>query len=320
MEFKDYYEIMGVSRDATQDEIKRAYRKLARKYHPDVSKEPDAEQRFKEIGEAYEVLKDPEKRAAYDQLGANWQQGQDFRPPPDWDQGFEFHGGGYTGADAEQFSDFFESLFGRARGGRRYTYTTGGAGGFDMRGEDTYAKVLIDIEDAYNGATRTLTLKHTELGPDGRPQLKERTLNVRIPKGVRQGQHIRLAKQGSPGIGKGEPGDLYLEVEFRPHPFYRVEGKDLYLDLPVAPWEAALGAKVKVPTPAGSVDLKIPPGSAGGRKLRLRGKGIPAKQPGDFYVVLQIALPPADSDSAKAAYEAFSKAFPGFNPRSRLGV
>ena len=320
MEFKDYYEIMGVSRDATQDEIKRAYRKLARKYHPDVSKEPDAEQRFKEIGEAYEVLKDPEKRAAYDQLGANWQQGQDFRPPPDWDQGFEFHGGGYTGADAEQFSDFFESLFGRARGGRRYTYTTGGAGGFDMRGEDTYAKVLIDIEDAYNGATRTLTLKHTELGPDGRPQLKERTLNVRIPKGVRQGQHIRLAKQGSPGIGKGEPGDLYLEVEFRPHPFYRVEGKDLYLDLPVAPWEAALGAKVKVPTPAGSVDLKIPPGSAGGRKLRLRGKGIPAKQPGDFYVVLQIALPPADSDDAKAAYEAFSKAFPGFNPRSRLGV
>ncbi len=324
MEFKDYYEIMGVSRDATQDEIKRAYRKLARKYHPDVSKEPDAEQRFKEIGEAYEVLKDPEKRAAYDQLGANWQQGQDFRPPPDWDQGFEFHGGGYTGADAEQFSDFFESLFGRARGGggRRYTYSTGGAGGggFDMPGEDTYAKVMIDIEDAYNGATRAMTLRHTELGPDGRPQLKERTLNVRIPKGVRQGQHIRLAKQGSPGVGKGEPGDLYLEVEFRPHPFYRVEGKDVYLDLPVAPWEAALGAKVKVPTPAGAVDLKIPAGSAAGRKLRLKGKGIPAKQPGDFYVVLQIALPPADDDKARAAYEEFGKAFPGFNPRARLGV
>ncbi|RMG35770.1 MAG: J domain-containing protein [Gammaproteobacteria bacterium] len=321
MEFKDYYEIMGVSRDATQDEIKRAYRKLARKYHPDVSKEPDAEQRFKEIGEAYEVLKDPEKRAAYDQLGANWKQGQDFRPPPDWDQGFEFHGGGFTGADAEQFSDFFESLFGRARGagGRRYSYTAGG-GGFDMRGEDTYAKVMIDIEDAYNGATRAMTLRHTELGPDGRPQLKERTLNVRIPKGVRQGQHIRLARQGSPGVGKGEPGDLYLEVEFRPHPFYRVEGKDVYIDLPVAPWEAALGAKVKVPTPAGAVDLKIPAGSAGGRKLRLKGKGIPAKQPGDFYVVLQIALPPVDGDKARAAYEEFSKAFPGFNPRARLGV
>ena len=318
MEFKDYYEVMGVSRDASQDEIKRAYRKLARKYHPDVSKEADAEQRFKEIGEAYEVLKDPEKRAAYDQLGANWQQGQDFRPPPDWDQGFEFHGGGYTGANAEQFSDFFESLFGRG-GGYRQGYTRGG-GGFDMRGEDAHARVVIDLDDAYNGATRALTLKHTELGPDGRPQLKERTLNVRIPKGVRQGQHIRLARQGSPGMGKGEPGDLYLEVEFRPHPFYRVEGKDVYIDLPVAPWEAALGGKVKVPTPAGAVDLRLPPNSATGRKLRLKGKGIPSKQPGDFYVVLQIATPPAGDDAARKAYEAFAKAFEGFNPRSHLGV
>ncbi len=320
MEFKDYYEIMGVSRDATQDEIKRAYRKLARKYHPDVSKEPDAEQRFKEIGEAYEVLKDPEKRAAYDQLGANWQAGQDFRPPPDWDQGFEFHGGGFTGADAEQFSDFFESLFGRARGGRRYTYSTGTGGGFDLRGEDTYARVLIDLEDAYQGATRTLTLKHTELGPDGRPQLRERTLNVRIPKGVKEGQHIRLARQGSPGIGKGEPGDLYLEVAFRPHPFYRVEGKDVYIELPVAPWEAALGAKVKVPTPSGTVDLKVPAGSQAGRKLRLKGRGIPAKQPGDFYVELQIALPPADDAGARAAWERFREAFPDFAPRAHLGV
>ncbi len=321
MEFKDYYEVMGVSRDASQDEIKRAYRKLARKYHPDVSKEPDAEQRFKEIGEAYEVLKDPEKRAAYDQLGANWKNGQDFRPPPDWDQGFEFHGGGYTGADAEQFSDFFESLFGRARGGRRsYTYTTGGGHGFDMRGEDTYARVVIDLQDAYQGATRALTLKHSELGPDGRPQLKERTLNVRIPKGVRQGQHIRLAKQGSPGIGRGEPGDLYLEVEFRPHPFYRVEGKDVYLDLPVAPWEAALGARVKVPTPAGPVDMKIPAGSASGRKLRLKGKGIPSREPGDFYVVLQVVTPPADDEQAREAYAAFSKAFADFKPRAALGV
>ena len=308
---------MGVKRDATQDDIKRAYRKLARKYHPDVSKEADAEKRFKEIGEAYEVLKDPEKRAAYDQLGANWQQGQDFRPPPDWDQGFEFHGGGYTGANAGQFSDFFESLFGRG-GGYQRTYTRGG-GGFDMRGEDTHARVVIDLDDAYNGATRALTLKHTEMGPDGRPQVKERTLNVRIPKGVRQGQQIRLAKQGSPGVGKGEPGDLYLEVEFRPHPFYRVEGKDVYLGLPVAPWGAALGAKVKVPTPAGLVDLKLPANSLSGRKLRLKGKGIPARQPGDFYIVLQIVTPPADDDRAREAYEALSEAFEGFNPRSRLG-
>ncbi len=321
MEFKDYYEIMGVSKDATQDEIKRAYRKLARKYHPDVSKEPDAEQRFKEVGEAYEVLKDPEKRAAYDQLGANWQAGQDFQPPPDWDSGFEFTGGSYTGGSAEDFSDFFETLFGRAGYSTRGAY--GGAGArreYSMRGQDTHAKILIDLEDAYTGATRTITLKHSEVGADGRPQVKERTLNVRIPKGIRQGQQIRLAGQGGAGIGTSEAGDLYLEVEFKPHPFYHVEGRDVYLDLPVAPWEAALGAKVKIPTPSGSLDLKIPAGSQGGRKLRLKGRGIPGKQPGDFYVVLKIALPPADSDEAKKAYESFSDAFGGFNPRANLGV
>ncbi|HEC16879.1 MAG TPA: J domain-containing protein [Sedimenticola sp.] len=314
MEFKDYYQIMGVKRDATQDEIKRAYRKLARKYHPDVSKEPDAEAKFKEVGEAYEVLKDPEKRAAYDQLGANWKAGQDFRPPPGWDQGFEFHGGGFTGADAAGFSDFFESLFGRgfARGGRVHTE-------FHARGEDIHARVLIDLEDAYRGATRALTLKHTELGADGRPRVKERTLNVRIPKGVHQGQHIRLAGQGGAGVGKGEAGDLYLEVEFRPHPFYHVEGRDVFLDLPVAPWEAALGATVQAPTPTGPVDLKIPAGSAAGRKLRLKGRGIPGKPPGDFYAVLQIALPPAETEAARAAYRDFEKALP-FNPRARLGV
>lgn len=317
MEFKDYYEIMGVKHDATQDEIKRAYRKLARKYHPDVSKESDAETRFKEVGEAYEVLKDPEKRTAYDQLGSNWKAGQDFHPPPDWDQGFEFHGGGFTSADAEQFSDFFESLYGRGE------YAQGFAGQprreFHARGEDTHAKVVIDLEDAYHGATRALTLKHTELGADGRPQLKERTLNVRIPKGVRQGQHIRLAKQGGAGTGKGMPGDLYLEIEFRPHSIYHVEGRDVYLDLPVAPWEAALGATVQAPTPTGSVGLKIPANSSAGRKLRLKKRGIPGKQPGDLYVVIQIALPPAESEEAKTAYRNLEKELP-FNPRERLGV
>lgn len=318
MKYKDYYEIMGIKRDATQDEIKRAYRKLARKYHPDVSKETDAEVRFKEVGEAYEVLKDPEKRVAYDQLGANWKAGQDFQPPPDWDQGFEFHGGGFTSADAAQFSDFFESLYGRG------AFTQQGFGGrsrreFHAHGEDTHAKVMIDLEDAYQGATRTLTLKHTELGADGRPQMKERTLNVRIPKGICQGQHIRLAKQGGAGMGKGEPGDLYLEVEFRPHSLYRVEGRDVYLKLPVAPWEAALGATVKAPTPTGSVDLKIPANSSDGRKLRLKERGIPGKQPGDFYVVIQIALPPAESEAAKTAYRNFEKALP-YNPREKLGV
>ncbi|HSG65893.1 MAG TPA: DnaJ C-terminal domain-containing protein [Gammaproteobacteria bacterium] len=316
MEFKDYYEVMGVKRDATQDEIKRAYRRLARKFHPDVSKEPDAEARFKEVGEAYEVLRDPEKRAAYDQLGANWKAGEEFRPPPDWNQGFEFHGGSFTGAGAGEFSDFFETLFGR--GGLGAGFARQGRRDFHARGEDTHAKVLIDIEDAYRGATRALTLKHTELGPDGRPQVKERTLNVRIPKGVRQGQHIRLARQGGAGFGEGEAGDLYLEVGFMPHPLYRVEGRDVYLSLPVAPWEAALGASVKVPTPAGAVDLKVPANSSGGRKLRLKGRGIPGKAAGDFYVVLQIALPKADDDAVRRAYEAFAKAA-AFNPRAQLG-
>jgi curved DNA-binding protein len=314
VEFRDYYQIMGVKRDATQDEIKRAYRKLARKYHPDVSKEADAEVRFKEVGEAYEVLKDPEKRAAYDQLGANWKAGQDFRPPPEWDQGFEFHGGGFTGADTSQFSDFFESLFGRG-----FTGAGGGRAQFHARGEDAHARVLIDIDDAYRGASRTLTLKTTELAADGRPRVKERMLNVRIPKGVRQGQHIRLAGQGDPGVGQGKPGDLYLEIEFRPHPLYHVEGKDVFVDLPVAPWEVALGATVKAPTPDGVVDLKVPPESAGGRKLRLKGRGIPGNPAGDLYVVLKVVLPPADSEAAKSAYKEMERTLK-FNPRAHLGV
>lgn len=317
MKYKDYYAVMGVARDATQDEIKRAYRKLARKYHPDVSSEPDAEARFKEVGEAYEVLKDPEKRSAYDELGANWKAGQDFRPPPDWNEGFEFHGGGFTGADAEHFSDFFETLFGQ--GGFREGFTGYSSREFKARGEDSYVRILIDLEDAFGGATRTVKLQQSEVGADGRRTVKDRTLNVRIPKGIRQGQHIRLAKQGSAGGGGGEPGDLYLEIQFKPHAFYRVEGKDVFLDLPVAPWEAALGATIKVPTPGGRVDLQIPPGSTGGRKLRLKGRGIPSKAPGDLYVVLQIALSKADSDAARRAYEALEKAT-GFTPRKHMGV
>ena len=317
MEFKDYYEIMGVKRDATQDEIKRAYRKLARKYHPDVSKEPDAEQKFKQVGEAYEVLKDPEKRAAYDQLGANWKAGQDFRPPPDWDAGFEFSGGGFTEGDASAYSDFFESLFGRGFGGARAAGR--GRRTYHARGEDHHAKVLIDLEDAFHGATRTITLRVPELDPQGHVVTRERTLNVRIPKGIRQGQQIRLAGQGAPGLGEGKAGDLYLEVEFRPHPIYRVEGRDLYLDLPIAPWEAALGAKIKAPTPDGVVDLTIPPNSKAGGKLRLKGRGIPAKTPGDLYVLLKIVLPPADTEQAKALYTKMQQELK-FNPRAGLGV
>ncbi|HID46378.1 MAG TPA: J domain-containing protein [Chromatiaceae bacterium] len=319
MEFEDYYEVMGVKRDATQDEIKRAYRKLARKYHPDVSKEADAEEKFKRLGEAYEVLKDPEKRAAYDQLGKNWKAGQDFNPPPDWDAGFEFSGGGFTGGggDSQAYSDFFESLFGQRSGG----FTGAGASqrGFHMRGQDHHAKVLIDLEDAYQGATRNITLQVPEVDPSGHVITKQRTLKVRIPKGVKQGQQIRLAGQGAPGMGQGGSGDLYLEIEFKPHPFYRVEGRDVYLELPVAPWEAALGGKVKVPTPAGVLDLRIPPDSGSGKKMRLKGKGIPGRQPGDFYVQLKIVLPPAASDKAKVLYEKMKQELP-FNPRAALGV
>ena len=323
MEFRDYYEVIGVARDATQDEIKRTYRKLARKYHPDVSDNSDAEERFKELGEAYAVLKDPEKRAAYDQLGANWKDGQDFRPPPGWDEGFEFSGGGtadfggdgyasHGGVGGEQFSDFFETLFGQGHGGgyarRRELH---------IHGQDRHARISVDVRDSYTGATRSITLHAPELTDDGHVVTRDRLLNVKIPKGIRDGQKIRLAGQGGPGMGNGKAGDLFLEVELRPDDRYRVDGDDVYLDLPVTPWEAALGATVTVPLPSGNVDLKIPAGSNQGGKLRLKGKGIPAKQPGDLYVVFDVKLPPAHSDEAKALYKKMSEEMP-FNPRADL--
>ncbi|MDX1439273.1 MAG: DnaJ C-terminal domain-containing protein [Rubricoccaceae bacterium] len=313
MDFKDYYEILGVEKDATQDEIKRAYRKLARKYHPDVNKEPEAETRFKEIGEANEVLSDPDKRAAYDKLGANWKQGQDFKPPPDWDAGFEFRTDAFGGGSS--YSDFFEAIFGERMGGTRARRTRG----FQMRGEDHHAKVLIDLEDAYSGASRTITLRNPEWDSEGHLVYQDRSLKVKIPKGLKEGQKIRLAGQGTPGQGGGESGDLYLEIAFNPHRLYRIDGRDLYIDLPVAPWEAALGATVQVPTPTGKVDLKIPPDTPSGRKLRLKGLGIPGKPAGDIYVVPQITLPPASSDSAKKLYKKMEAEL-AFNPRSKLGV
>jgi len=315
VEFKDYYKVMGVARDATETQIKQAYRKLARKFHPDVSKEKDAEARFKELGEAYEVLKTPEKRAAYDQLGQNYRAGENFRPPPDWDAGFEFSGpGGGAGADSD-YSDFFASLFGAAGGRSRRAQGPAGAD----RGEDHHAKVLLDLEATLQGGARTLTLRVPGIDSTGHLVSKDRTLSVQIPKGILAGQHIRLAKQGEPAPGSGEPGDLFIEVEFQPHALYRVDARDLYLTLPVAPWEAALGATVKTPTPLGPVDLKIPPGSHAGTKLRLKTRGIPATPPGDLYVVLDIALPPADDERSKAAYQAMASAL-AFNPRTGLGV
>jgi curved DNA-binding protein len=328
MRFKDYYEVMGVARGATQDEIKRAYRKLARKFHPDVSKEKNAEDRFKELQEAYEVLKDPEKRAAYDQLGANWRQGQEFRPPPDWGKGFEFsagaggpRGGSGQGAD---FSDFFSELFGShspfggGRGaGARAGFDTGrGARGFASAGQDHVARVEIDLEDAYQGGTRTIDLRAPEMTPDGHVTVKPRTLRVAIPAGVVEGQQIRLAGQGSPGVGGGPPGDLFLEVNFRPHPHFVVDGRDVTINLPVAPWEAALGETVSVPTLGGPVDMKLPAGARAGQRLRLRGRGLPGPTPGDQYVVLRIVLPP-DSPEARQFF-ARMKSELAFDPRAEL--
>ena len=326
MQFKDYYQTLGVAREATQDDVKRAFRKLARKYHPDVSKEKDAEARFKEIGEAGEVLRDPEKRAAYDAAGSQWQHEQaaghaqgrerDFQPPPGWDAGFEFSGRGGAEGDplgGRDHSDFFEALFGRAARGAQARRPDP-----HMPGQDHHAKILIDLEDAYRGARRSISLRMPALDDEGRGVLQERTLDVNIPKGIREGQHLRLVGQGGPALSDGAPaGDLYLDIAFNPHRRYRVDGRDVYLDLPVAPWEAALGASVGVPTPDGEVELTIPKGSASGRKLRLKGKGIPGKTPGDFYVMLVVALPPAEDPKARAAYETFAAGF-DFNPRTHL--
>jgi curved DNA-binding protein len=313
MEYKDYYKTLGLKRDAAADEIKKSYRKLARKYHPDVSKEDKPEEKFKQVSEAYEVLRDPEKRAAYDQFGSNWKAGQDFRPPPDRGQSSEFHGGGFTSRDTGGFSDFFESIFGRDNVQSKQRHD-----GFGSRGEDAHAKILIDIEDAFLGSSRTITFMQTQGGADGRPIATERTLSVRIPKGVRQGQHIRLAKQGSSGMGQDDAGDLYLEIAFKPHQYYSVEGVDVYLKLPIAPWEAALGAKIQAPTPAGLVSLKVPPNSKNGDKLKLSKRGIPAKTPGDLIVILDIVLPQADTDKVKMAYQDFNDAVK-FNPRESIG-
>jgi curved DNA-binding protein len=321
MEFKDYYQVMGVARDATEADIKKAYRRLARKFHPDVSKAKDAEERFKELGEAYEVLKNPEKRAAYDQLGRGPRPGEQFKPPPDWGAGFEFGGRGAGagagrerfsaaggGADHADYSEFFESLFGGAA-------APGGHAG----SADHHAKVMLDLEASLTGGARTFTLRVPQLDAEGRLVSRERVLNVQVPKGIMPGQTIRLAGQGAPASDGRPAGDLYIEVEFAPHALYQLEGRDLKLELPVAPWEAALGATVTTPTPAGAVDLKIPAGSRAGTKLRLKGRGMPGAIPGDLTVVLQIALPPAEDPKAQAAYRALADAQP-FDPRARLGV
>jgi curved DNA-binding protein len=317
MQFKDYYQILGVKRDATADDIKKAFRKLARKYHPDVSKEADAENRMQEINEAHAVLSDPEKRAAYDQVGRGYRPGQDFHPPPDWDAGFEFSEQGFSPGDAGGFSDFFAELFGRMRSPHA-NFSAHGAP-FRAQGEDHHAKVILDLEDAFTGAMRQISLRVPKMDAAGRVSVENRTLNVKIPKGVRAGQIIRLVGQGSPGMGGSPPGDLLLEVHFNPHQSIHAEGRDLHLKLPVTPWEAALGAVLTVGLPQGAIKVRIPPGTQSGTQLRVRGKGIPAEPPGDLLLSIQVVLPPADTPGARALYETMAREL-AFDPRqSRKG-
>lgn len=282
MQYRDYYKDLGVEAGASEDEIKKAYRRLARKYHPDVSKEPDAEARFKAINEAYEVLRDSNRRAAYDNLGRSYRDGQTFRPPPDWDaSGFGFEG---ESGNADGFSDFFESLFGRNGGGFR----GGRAGPAPPRA--LRATVNLSLEQSFHGGPQRLTLNG-------------RTYDVRIPAGIGHGQSIRLAGQAPGG------GDVLLEVALLPHPRFQADGRNITGALELTPWQAALGAVVPVETLGGTVQLTIPPGSQPGRKLRLKGRGLPGAPPGDHYAVLEVRVPAAATDSQRQAWQALAESY-----------
>jgi curved DNA-binding protein len=297
VEFKDYYEILGVKPDAGDAEIKAAYRKLARKYHPDKNKDAGAEDKFKAINEANEVLKDAEKRRSYDQLRAGgYRQGEQFRPPPGWQEQQGFGDGGHG-----DFSDFFESLFGHGAGG--------GARGQSRarRGNDVQAQVQVDLQTAFEGGRTRVAL----LDPLG----GERVLEVKIPAGISSGQVIRLSGQGQRGAAGGPNGDLLLTLGIRDDARFRLDGRNVVHVLPISPWEAALGASVPVPTLAGTVDLRIPAGSQSGKKLRLKGRGMPGAHPGDQLVELSIRVPPVETDEQRASYEALREQFPEYAPR-----
>lgn len=320
MEYKDYYATLGVDKKASQDDIKHAYRRLARKYHPDVSKEANAEEHFKNVQEAYEVLKDPEKRKAYDELGSNWKQGQEFRPPPNWGDGqTQFYtSGGFSESDLGGFSDFFSQLFGRGRSRAHAFHGEEGFQGFEQRGQDQHAKISITLEEAFRGASRKIQLQLSGASRSGKPEI--RTLNITIPAGATQGQQLRLAGQGGPGIGGAPNGDLYLEIDIETHPLFSVKGHDIYLTLPLTPWEAALGADVKIPTLGGAVGLKVAPGTKAGQQLRLKGRGMPAKpHPGDQYAVVKIDVPPAQTEEQRQIFEKMAQVF-SFNPRKDWAI
>ncbi|MDB6060288.1 MAG: hypothetical protein JWM78_391 [Verrucomicrobiaceae bacterium] len=316
MEFKDYYKILGVTETADASAIKTSYRKLARKYHPDVSKEENAEHKFKELGEAYEVLKDETKRSEYDQLrklGAQQADGG-FRPPPGWKSAADFSDAGNTGPNSEHFSDFFESIFGNAGGNRRQSNER-----FRVRGEDLHYKMALLLEEAQRGGQQQITLRVPQSDTSGLVSHVDKTLNIKIPAGVTPGQRIRLAGQGAPGIGGAEAGDLFLEIEFAPHPHFTVDGKNIVLTLPISPWEAALGATIEVPTLSGKVNLKIPKGSNSGDKLRIKGKGLSSASPGDQLVILRVTLPKEHSEAAESLYRQLAEQESTFNPRATLG-
>ena len=304
MENKDYYKILGVSRDASDDEIKRAFRKLARKYHPDVAADAQAEAKFKQINEAFGVLGNPEKRAEYD----NPQPQAGFDSSPEWESGFGFSHPGAGNMDG--FSDIFERHY------RMDPRASGARGG--MAAADQHARIEIPLTEAFHGATRNLTLQTPQLGPNGELSFAERNIAVHIPKGVTEGQNIRVRGQGMRLTEGGKSGDLYLEVVFAPHPVYRPEGRDLHFDLPVTPWEAALGQKIVLPTPDGKVDLKIPKNARSGQKLRLKGKGLPAHPPGDIYATLRIVNPKVTTQKEQELYETMAREMP-FNPRAGMG-
>jgi curved DNA-binding protein len=317
VEFKDYYELLGVPRSATKDEIKRSYRKLARKYHPDVSTEENAEEKFKQAKEAYEVLSDPKKREAYDRLGSRWKEGEQFQPPPDWGSEEGFQTGGFSGKDTQGFSDFFSEMFGGGGGFQQQGGRTYQGGGFQSRGQDVRSRISISLSDAYNGTSRQIQLQIPHINQHGQVTNESKALNIKIPKGVVTGQQIRLAGQGGPGGGGGPNGDLYLEVILEDGPVFSSKGKDIYLNLPIAPWEAALGTKVSVPTLGGALEVKIPENTQSGKKLRLKSKGLPAKVPGDQYIVLQIVVPKADTDERRQLYKEMAEKM-AFDPRSGL--
>lgn len=308
MKYKDYYAILGVERTASEADIKKAYRRLAHKYHPDVSKQPDAEERFKEVAEAYQTLKDGEKRAAYDQLGAH-AAGQDFQPPPDWRQQWQPSAEEFSGEELD-----LSALFEHLRGAH-------GAGGarMAMAGQDYEVAVPITIEQAYTGAQIDLDLEMPEYDPQGRVHRTPHAFKARIPKGATDGQRLRVPSKGGQGINGGRNGDLYLNIRLRPHPYYRAIGHDLYLDLPLAPWEAVLGASIEVPTPAGSVRLKVPAGTQAARQLRLPGRGLPIPKggQGDLYAVVQIVVPDSIGERERALYQELSQNST-FDPRTHF--